>query len=294
MLLFIIALPMVGLPVMASAAVAAFSVAPNQQHLVSTLSVVASNNLSNNGRSTPSTILSSPSSFKHAIHLISLPPKDDKYKLPGEALVRECWRWKDSTLGDGRDYFVPRPRALQAFQSLFLGMEVDVISGVAGSPVDVRLSMPSSSSSKSTISLSTTTTTNVDLFLPDNHASCSFSFKVVECVTLSNCARFETILVLEEQQRLDTLDVDPNITLAFSDIAGKHAVAYRLLQQISSQRSKGTSLLQKTGLTSWLDLPGAVDVDLDNNLSDKQLSEINQLAQRLTSIEGAFNISSHL
>jgi hypothetical protein len=100
--------------------------------------------------------------------------------------------------------------------------------------------------------------------------------------------------VLEEQQRLDTLDVDPNITLVFSDIAGKHAVAYRLLQQMSSQRSKRTSLLQKTGLTSWLDLPGAVDVDLDNNLSDKQLSETNQLAQRLTSIEGAFNISSHL
>ena len=268
---------MVGLPVMASAAIVAFSLAPNQQ---STL------------LSSTSTI-SSPSSSKHTIHLISLPPKDDKFKLPGEALVRECWRWKDSTLGDGRDYFVPRPRALQAFQSLFLGMEIDV-SGVAGSPVDVILSMPSSSSisSKSTTSLSTTT--NDDLFLPDNHASCSFSFKVVECVTLSNCARFETILVLEEQQRLDTLDADTNITLAFSNIAGKHAVAYRLLQQISSQRSKGTSLLQKTGLTSWLDLPGAVDVDLDNNLSDKQLSEINQLAQRLTSIEGAFNISSHL
>lgn len=265
MVLFIIALSMVGLPVMASSsAVAAFSA---------------------------TSTISSPSSSKHTIHLISLPPKDDKYKLPGEALVRECWRWKDSTLGDGRDYFVPRPRALKAFQSLFLGMEIDV-SGVAGSPVDVILSMPSSSiSSKSTISLSTTT--NYDLFLPDNHASCSFSFKVVECVTVSNCARFETILVLEEQQRLDTLDADPN-TVAFSDIAGKHAVAYRLLQQISSQRSKGTSLLQKTGLASWLDLPGAVDVDLDNNLSDKQLSEINQLAQRLTSIEGAFNISSHL
>lgn len=275
MLLFIIALSMVD--VMASAAVAAaFSIVPNQQ---STL------------LSSTSTISSPSSSSKHTIHLISLPPKDDKYKLPGEALVRECWRWKDSALGDGRDYFVPRPRALRAFQSLILGMEIDV-SGVAGSPVDVILSMPSSSSSKSTISLSSTT--NDDLFLPDNHASCSFSFKVVECVTLSNCARFETILVLEEQKRLDTLDADPNITLAFTDIAGKYTVAQCLLQQISSQRSKGTSLLQKTGLTSWLDLPGAVDVDLDNNLSDKQLSEINQLAQRLTSIEGAFNISSHL
>jgi hypothetical protein len=277
MLLFMIAFSIIGLPVMASAAVVAFSVAPNQQ----------SSTLLSSSTST----ISSPSSSKHTIHLISLPPKDDKFKLPGEALVRECWRWKDSTLGDGRDYFVPRPRALRAFQTLFLGMEFDVISGVAGSPLDVRLSMPSSSP-KSTISLSTTT--NDGLFLPDNHASSSFSFRVVECVTVSNCARFETILVLEEQQRLDTLAVDPNITQAISDIAGKHAVAYRLLQQLSSQRSKGTSLLQKTGLTSWLDLPGAVDVDLDNNLSDKQLSEINQLAQRLTSIEGAFNISSHL
>lgn len=224
------------------------------------------------------------------INLFSLPPKDDKFKLPGETLVRECWRWKDSSLGDGRDYFVPRPRALKAFQSLLLGMEISVL-GVSCSPVEVILSIPSS---KSIVTLPLLSS-NVDSFPNKDSDTCSFTFKVVECVALSNCARFETILVLEEQQKPDDDNRVHNVT-QFSDIAGRYAVGYRLQQQVSSQRSKSYSLLQRTGLGSWLDLPGAVDIDcnLDNRLSFTHLSETIQLAQRLSSIEGAYKISSHL
>ena len=228
----------------------------------------------------------------HTLNLFSLPPKDDKYKLPGETLVRECWKWKDSILGDGRDYFVPKPKALKAFQSLFLGMVIDVVcidKNNECSPVEVILSMPSSDS---TVRLPLSS--RVDPLF-DQCATCSCTFEVVECVALSNCARFETIFVLEEQQQQTNIDLTQNITLC-ADIAGRYLTAYRLQQQISSQRTKSSSLLERAGLTTWLDLPGAVNTEsnLDNNLSDKQCSEIISLAQRLSSMDGALNLSSHL
>lgn len=34
--------------------------------------------------------------------------------------VRRLWEWKDTTLGDGRDFFVPKPKTLMALQKYFL------------------------------------------------------------------------------------------------------------------------------------------------------------------------------
>jgi len=228
----------------------------------------------------------------YTLHLFSLPPKDDKYKLPGETLVRECWKWKDSTLGDGRDYFVPKPKALKAFQSLFLGMIVDVVCCIDNSnqynPVEVVLSMPSSDSTVRLLLSS-----SMDDLSGDHSETCSFTFKVVECVALSNCARFETIFVLEDQRT--SIDCIQNMT-KWSDIAGRYATAYQLQQQVYSKRTKSSTLLERAGLTSWLDLPEAVvtQSNFGNNLSEKQSSEIIQLAQRLSSIDGALNLSTHL
>lgn len=231
---------------------------------------------------------------QYTLNLFSLPPKDDKYKLPGEALVRECWRWKDSTLGDGRDYFVPKPKALKAFQSLFLGMVIDVVytdKNDKYTPVEVKFSMPSSDSS---VSLQLPSRTADSCF--DKSETCSCTFEVVECVALSNCARFETIFVLEEQQQQTNLDQRQKNITQFTDIAGRYLTAYRLHQQVYSQRTKSSSLLERAGLTSWLDLPAAIDTqsNLDSNLSDKQCSEIISLSQRLSSMDGALNLSSHL
>jgi hypothetical protein len=30
--------------------------------------------------------------------------------------VRDLWKWKDATLGDGRDFFVPKPKTIAALQ----------------------------------------------------------------------------------------------------------------------------------------------------------------------------------
>lgn len=226
------------------------------------------------------------------LNLFSLPPKDDKYKLPGEALVRECWRWKDSTLGDGRDYFVPKPKVLKAFQSLFLGMVIDVVCidrNNECSPAEVILSMPSS---ESTVRLPFSSSSLNDYY----SESCSFTFKVVECVALSNCARFEIIFVLEEKQNIGDMNLGQNITQYATDIAGRYATAYHLHQQVSLKRTKSSSLLESAGLSSWLDLPEAIDTqsNLENKISGKQCTEIIQLAQRLLSMDGALNLSSHL
>ena len=56
-----------------------------------------------------------------SVHLVSLPPLVES--LPKS--VRDIWKWKDFALGDGRDYFIPRPRALGALNSI-------VISGSKG------------------------------------------------------------------------------------------------------------------------------------------------------------------
>ena len=50
------------------------------------------------------------SSLKSSIHLLSLDwtPDDLTYSQP----VRDVWKWKDNVLGDGRDFFVPKPKTL--------------------------------------------------------------------------------------------------------------------------------------------------------------------------------------
>ena len=72
----------------------------------------------------------------------------------------DMWRWKDAVLGDGRDFFVPRPKSLQ----------------------------------------------KLALFLQDSENP-----NILECVVLSNCARFEILLVVENEEA--TTDDNVNIDL---------------------------------------------------------------------------------
>ena len=46
------------------------------------------------------------------IYLFSLRWPDDTLKF--SKAVKDVWRWKDSVLGDGRDFFVPKPKTLTA------------------------------------------------------------------------------------------------------------------------------------------------------------------------------------
>lgn len=205
-------------------------------------------------------------------------------------------------MGDGRDYFVPRPRALKAFHTLFVGVELDVVScdvddgESSHSSIEVVLRFPSVDGGM-----------QQEVKLPTHRARLSTeqkisttSYVVEECAALSNCARFDVILVLKELNQQYANDGLPNnhTTSGMHNIiaqsAARYVVAYHLQQQVLSTRSKGSSLLQRTGLASWLDLPDAVDTTKLGSVQIEHVNEIQQLASRLTFMEGAHSISSHL
>jgi hypothetical protein len=51
------------------------------------------------------------------VHLFSLNwTPDECISKP----VRDVWKWKDSSLGDGRDFFIPKPKTIQALQDFIL------------------------------------------------------------------------------------------------------------------------------------------------------------------------------
>lgn len=239
---------------------------------------------------------------KHTLHLLSLPPTDDAFTKPGEFLVRECWKWKDSALGDGRDYFIPRPRALKAFQALFVGMIIDVAALDGIIDLTLTLPLPLTEEKQSDLRLrlplenySAGASMHDSMLISSAQHSLSERFTIEECVVLSNCARLDVLLVLNNIQRPINLDSSANNRTEITAIAARYAVAYNLNQQIHARRSKGTTLLERTGLSSWLDLPGVIDTSTaTSSITQDQSTYVNQLGQRLISIEGPQAISTHL
>ena len=96
--------------------------------------------------------------LNRTVLLVSLPPKTDD-ALP---TVRRAWQWKDSALGDGRDYFVPRPRALRALNKLMVGKKIQL----NGEDYE------------------------------DKSDDDAFMYTIEECGVLSNCARLDVVLVV--------------------------------------------------------------------------------------------------
>lgn len=152
-----------------------------------------------------------------SIHLVSLPPITRSQTQS----LRDLWKWKDVALGDGRDYFIPRPRAIGTLQNNFLQFH----------------------------------DTNDCLHAQDNKIE--HRVKVSECSILSNCARFDILLVL----RLD----DPPQDKFFSpnkeelELKAKIIAANVLLDQLvyyDKSKYKNSALTQS--LTTAFDLPGIV------------------------------------
>ncbi len=261
-------------------------------------------------------------------------------------------------MGDGRDFFVPRPRALKAFQGLFVGMEVEVFyaekefglegdgmsagnpsgsrgkyvngndSGVGGDenralfqPFKVFLNIPSFDNGEKTscifrIPLESQNANDDEA--PLEPELTSESFIIEECAALSNCARLDVILVLRKTRVEDSnqpKNYNATISMEAAKNAALFAVAYNLERRVQSQQSKPTSFLQRTGFSSWFDLPGAVDVDTLPSASTKTAAttasitttrqttilelttkdtQIIPLASRLISLEGAPSIIQHL
>lgn len=95
---------------------------------------------------------SSPVAASSNLHLLSLQWSSDKDPSNFSKPTRDLWKWKDAVLGDGRDFFVPRPRTLRALQQYLLLQQQERKLDGGGVMLE-------------------------------------------ECVILSNCARFEILLV---------------------------------------------------------------------------------------------------
>lgn len=70
------------------------------------------------------------------IHLLSLQYTPAETEIPGafSPTVTSIWRWKDTVLGNGQDFFIPKPKTLRALQAKLLSQgleEVVVISNCA-------------------------------------------------------------------------------------------------------------------------------------------------------------------
>lgn len=159
------------------------------------------------------------------IHLLSLQwtPEDDAQKF--SRVIRDTWRWKDAVLGDGRDFFLPKPKTLKALQSFLCGC----VKGHDGG--------------------------------------------IKECVVLSNCARFEILIVT-------SADVDP-----------APLISNMLLHQMESYKKRPIQI------NLPLDWAGAIDPNAaaatrggDTVVTSDQA----ELVQYWTHVEGVREITDHL
>lgn len=82
-------------------------------------------------------------------------------------------QWKDKSLGDGRDFFVPRPRAIKALCSLLLQC----------SP----------------------------LYVPDSFRLCNHTIE--EVAVLSNCARMDILIISSSDMSINKCATDEQLSL---------------------------------------------------------------------------------
>jgi len=177
-----------------------------------------------------------PKSF-NTIHLISLPPLLSDDTSP--KLIKDIWKWKDIVLGDGRDYFIPRPRALKALSDILIGS-----------------------------SLTQSISDNDDVLL--HHG-------IEECAILSNCARMDVLLCLQtnvttyhqyncqydQNENHSKNDMESRIHDSIEE-ASKVLVANCIMNQLTAyqriKKEKGGSAIIWEGLSSFFDLPGMVSM----------------------------------
>jgi hypothetical protein len=179
--------------------------------------------------------------------------------------VTNVWRWKDVALGDGRDYFVPRPKTLRALQSYLLDQ-------IAAATTAAATSSSSSSSS----------------------SSCSFLVK--DCVILSNCARFEILLELETRHVvMNNEEENDDIGTMNHELFLTEIISSALLCQIESfQKPRRGSF--SASLKLWLpavDWPGVIDMNAGTTLMSPSSLSNNNAAAASAAASAVKELSQH-
>jgi hypothetical protein len=185
--------------------------------------------------------------------------------------VANVWRWKDAILGDGRDYFLPKPQTMAALQAYLRRSD--------------------------------------DIAARSQHSQ--WPCQISECVVLSNCARFEILLVVLVPtdgiaQPKNSSNRTSDAATTWSDLVSY--ISFKLHRQVLSHQAKPNSIWSAlpgdwpavidplaTTNQGWSGLP---NMDPCNNTaaSAKQpLDEsVDELAQHWTVMDGPRDISRHL
>jgi hypothetical protein len=171
------------------------------------------------------------------IHLFSLRWPDEKDPRAFSKIVRDTWRWKDTVLGDGRDFFVPRPKTLKALQYY---IQSSFATALLESPASIQVD-----------SISRTV--------------------LQECVVLSNCARFEILVVTDS----------PSI-LSF--------IAHSIVSQVQAFQSRPFKSVQLP-----LDWPGTIakDTRLEDSKHGSLVADLTK-TQHWVHLQGTEEVSNHL
>lgn len=200
-------------------------------------------------------------SASYSVHLISLPdlPTSTSSQVSVPQSVRDLWRWKDSALGNGQDFFVPRPRALKSLISLLLGQ---------------TFFHPASTHDENNDNL--------------------VCWSIDECAILSNCARMEiylvctqsTIVSATENHDAKKMNYYTSPKAVLSSILASQLEHYR----ISNNKHPHMSFIT-TSLSEILDLPGLIPTD---NLPIPPEQMVREIQENLQEIIGIEPITRHL
>ena len=196
-------------------------------------------------------------STSYSVHLISLPdlPTSTSSLVSVPQSVRDLWRWKDSALGNGQDFFVPRPRALKSLISQLLGQT---------------------------------------FFHPASNNDNSVCWSIDECAILSNCARMEIYLVCTQSTIVTTTE-DHNATMMNYYTSPKAVIAAILASQLEHYKSSNNEhphiSFITTSLSEILDLPGSIPTD---NLPIPPQHMVREIQENLQEIIGIEPITRHL
>ena len=198
-----------------------------------------------------------------SMHLISLPPLEDSSSLSSSQIkiVKEIWKWKDIVLGDGRDYFIPRPRALRALSQILIRRSFEQVLSL-GEDIDGS----GNDNGKNNVKLDAT---------------------IEECAILSNCARMDVLLyvttnVTSTNTSDDIINKNKNAIENQVLVATKTLVSNCLVNQLTlyqtmrnNGKEGGTTAgpspmnIFWEGISSFLDLPGMVITDPETNKSNQ-------------------------
>jgi hypothetical protein len=180
-----------------------------------------------------------------SVYLLSLqyPPEDDP--LTFSKVIKDTWKWKDTVLGDGRDFFVPKPRTLRALNMFLLESTYSNDNHDSGTCDTLIQSMPDP--------------------VP----------VLDECVVLSNCARFDILVVSRVE--------NPVEMIAKSLIKQQHAY-----QQHHS--------FSFNPLQSWMDSPDLIVFhdSVQSQLSDDDEELASELARHFVQIRGVPAVAEYL